>query len=187
MALFTMTDRENIRYANFLFRGDARIWWELMEDTHDVPVMTWGLCLENRSSEATRLYKKMAVFGVMPNVITEGKMEEAFRLLELMSQRGGEDGGSKWVVGIDKSRREGKMDEAYSLLELMSQKGLQPVVVTFNTMISGLCKEGKIKKANGLMELMSQRGLQPNVVMFTTMDVLVDEIAVVVKRLEDIS
>ncbi|XP_031250164.1 uncharacterized protein LOC116108019 [Pistacia vera] len=41
-ALFPMTDPEKIRYASFLFRGDARIWWELMEDTHEIAVMTWG-------------------------------------------------------------------------------------------------------------------------------------------------
>ena len=40
-ALFPMNDRERIRYANFLFRGDARIWWELMEETHDLAPMTW--------------------------------------------------------------------------------------------------------------------------------------------------
>lgn len=40
--LFPMSDREKIRYASFLFRGDARIWWELMEETHDTTVMTWG-------------------------------------------------------------------------------------------------------------------------------------------------
>ncbi|XP_031277911.1 uncharacterized protein LOC116136343 isoform X2 [Pistacia vera] len=40
--LFPMTEWEKIRYANFLFRGDARIWWELMEDTHDIASMTWG-------------------------------------------------------------------------------------------------------------------------------------------------
>ena len=36
-----MTDREKIQYASFLFRGDARIWWELMEETYDVATMTW--------------------------------------------------------------------------------------------------------------------------------------------------
>ena len=41
MALFPMNDRERIRYASFLFRGDARIWWELMEETHDSVLMTW--------------------------------------------------------------------------------------------------------------------------------------------------
>lgn len=39
MALFPMTDQERIQYASFLFRGDAHIWWELIEDTHDTALM----------------------------------------------------------------------------------------------------------------------------------------------------
>ncbi|XP_031248876.1 pentatricopeptide repeat-containing protein At5g41170, mitochondrial-like, partial [Pistacia vera] len=147
-----------------------------------------GLCMENRSSEATRLYKKMAMFGVMPNVIMyftlinelwhsgkveeangKGKMEEDNRLVELMSQRGLQPNMVTFTTMINGLCKEGKMEEANELMELMSQRGLQPNVVTFTTMINGLCKVGKMEEANGLMELISQRGLQPNVVTFTTM------------------
>ncbi|XP_031286362.1 uncharacterized protein LOC116145055 [Pistacia vera] len=37
-----MADWEKIRYASFLFKSDAWIWWELMEETHDVAMMTLG-------------------------------------------------------------------------------------------------------------------------------------------------
>ena len=40
MDLFSMTDREKVRYASFLMRGEARVWWDLVKETRNVDLMT---------------------------------------------------------------------------------------------------------------------------------------------------
>ena len=40
MEIFPMIDQEKIRYASFLFKGDARVWWDLIRETQDVSSMT---------------------------------------------------------------------------------------------------------------------------------------------------
>ena len=42
MEIFPMTDQEKIRYASFLFKGDARVWWDLVRETEDISTMTWA-------------------------------------------------------------------------------------------------------------------------------------------------
>ncbi|XP_031282091.1 uncharacterized protein LOC116140625 [Pistacia vera] len=42
MALFPMSDPKKVCYASYLLRGDARIWWQLMEHTYVVSALSWS-------------------------------------------------------------------------------------------------------------------------------------------------
>ncbi|XP_031273899.1 uncharacterized protein LOC116132386 [Pistacia vera] len=42
MALFPMSDQEKVRYASYLLRGDARVWWKLMEHTYVTSNLSWN-------------------------------------------------------------------------------------------------------------------------------------------------
>ena len=41
ITLFDITDQERVRYATYLFKSGARIWWNLVRETVNVSEMTW--------------------------------------------------------------------------------------------------------------------------------------------------
>ena len=42
MALFPMSDQEKVHYVSYLLRGDARVWWKLMEHTYVTSALSWN-------------------------------------------------------------------------------------------------------------------------------------------------
>ncbi|XP_031258857.1 uncharacterized protein LOC116116967 [Pistacia vera] len=42
MGLFPMSDQEKVRYASYLLKGDARVWWKLMEHTYVTSALSWN-------------------------------------------------------------------------------------------------------------------------------------------------
>ncbi|XP_031261164.1 uncharacterized protein LOC116119363 [Pistacia vera] len=42
MALFPMSDQEKVCHASYLLRGDARVWWKLIEHTHVTSALSWN-------------------------------------------------------------------------------------------------------------------------------------------------
>ncbi|XP_031266698.1 pentatricopeptide repeat-containing protein At5g41170, mitochondrial-like [Pistacia vera] len=115
------------------------------------------------------LFKKMAVFGVRPDIVSYGSI----------------------INGLCK---DGLVDKTKEMFLEMKSGGIKPNVVVCTTLIYGCCfvrnlerakglffeildqaminelyKKGKTEEANELLELMSQRGLQPNVVTFNVM------------------
>ncbi|XP_059626248.1 pentatricopeptide repeat-containing protein At3g07290, mitochondrial [Cornus florida] len=128
------------------------------------------------SSRAGDLPEAFRVFDIMckrdvcsPNSVTysilihclceAGKLEEAFRLMEEMKEKGCQPSTRTYTVLIKAVCDAGLMDKAIGLFDEMAMKGCKPNVHTYTVLIDRLCGEGKIEEANGMFRKMLKDGL----------------------------
>ena len=112
----------------------------LQPDVVTFNTLLYGLCLEDRISEALALFHQM---GCTPDAIT-------FNTL------------------INGLCREGRVLKAVALLERMVENGLQPDHITYGTVVKGLCKMGDTVSALNFLKKMEESHIKVDVVIYSS-------------------
>ncbi|XP_026398529.1 pentatricopeptide repeat-containing protein At1g62680, mitochondrial-like [Papaver somniferum] len=90
-------------------------------------------------SDVIKLYKKMSLVGVRPDIYTFTILIKCFCQLC-------------------------KFDRGFCFLGEIIKRGHHPNVITFSTLIKGLCQQGKVDSAFEVFGKMTQAGIQPTAV-----------------------
>ncbi|KAK1326287.1 Pentatricopeptide repeat-containing protein [Acorus calamus] len=127
--------------------------------------------------EALAIQDRMAREGIPPDIVTynslmhglckDGRMREAFRLLEEIKAAAGNR--ITYTTMIDGCCRSGDIEGAFELRAEMEGKGLVPEVATYNAMLRGLCARGMMKGANELLNEMDERKVEPDSITCNTL------------------
>ncbi|KAK4408694.1 Pentatricopeptide repeat-containing protein, mitochondrial [Sesamum angolense] len=139
-----------------------------------------GNCRVGDLGEAFRVFALMsegdecgvnsAAYSILVHGLCEaGRLDEACKLKEDMSERGCEPSTRTYTVLIKATCDRGLVDQAFSLLDEMIKKGCKPNVYTYTVLIDVLCRIGKIEQANGMFKKMLKDGFSPGTVTYNAL------------------
>ncbi|KAK2971429.1 hypothetical protein RJ640_025379 [Escallonia rubra] len=149
-------------------------------DVHVYTSLVLGNCRVGGLLEAYRVFEIMSeeegcgansvTYSILIHGLCEaGRLGEACRLKEEMSEKGCQPSTRTYTVLIKAICDIGLTDKALVLLDEMVKKGCNPNVHTYTILIDRLCSEGKIEEANGMFREMLKAGLTPNTITFNAL------------------
>ncbi|KAK1326065.1 hypothetical protein QJS10_CPA01g02707 [Acorus calamus] len=101
--------------------------------------------------------------------VKQGYIEDAWRLLDRMVEKGLSPDAVTYHVMISWFCKNLRIDCALELLRMMDRVGVPPDVHIYTVLISALCKAGRTEEANRLFDWMLDAGLIPDHLMFVLM------------------
>lgn len=95
---------------------------------------------------------------------SEGRIEEAKKLLESMKNTGCTPDTVVYNTLIQGLCKVGNFDEVESIIGESARNGWEPDSITYSTYIAGLCKVGKTEEAFCQLDIMLEKGLRPTTI-----------------------
>ncbi|KAL0460450.1 UNVERIFIED_CONTAM: Pentatricopeptide repeat-containing protein, mitochondrial [Sesamum latifolium] len=149
-------------------------------DVYIYTSLVLGNCRAGELGEAFRVFALMsegdgcgvntATCSILVHGLCEaGRLDEACKLKEDMSERGCEPSTRTYTVLIKATCDRGLIDQAFSLLDEMIKKGCKPNVHTYTVLVDALCREGKMEQANGMFKKMLKDGFSPGTVTYNAL------------------
>ncbi|KAL0286379.1 UNVERIFIED_CONTAM: Pentatricopeptide repeat-containing protein, mitochondrial [Sesamum angustifolium] len=149
-------------------------------DVYIYTSLVLGNCRVGDLGEAFRVFALMsegdecgvnsAAYSILVHGLCEaGRLDEACKLKEDMSERGCEPSTRTYTVLIKATCDRGLVDQAFSFLDEMIKKGCKPNVYTYTVLIDVLCRIGKIEQANGMFKKMLKDGFSPGTVTYNAL------------------
>ncbi|KAL6188314.1 hypothetical protein ACLB2K_039707 [Fragaria x ananassa] len=142
----------------------------LQPDVATFTTLIHGFVLQNRVSDAARLFRKMVEGGhCQADVVTFntlikgfcaiGNNTTAIQLLRKMDERGCQPNRVTYSSIIHSLSKDTLLDEAKNLFLEMIGRGIAPDVFTYTSLIKGVCNIGHWKEATRLLYEMASQGL----------------------------
>eukprot|EP01018_Ginkgo_biloba_P037044 Gb_11000 [translate_table: standard] len=134
--------------------------------------MIAGYAQNGYTEEAVKLFSKMQLAGVKPDVVTwngmiagyaqNGNADEALKLIKEMQLAGVKPDAFSWNPVIASYAQRGRSAEALKLFTEMEMQGIKPNMISWNSIIAGCVQNGCAIDALNFFRQMQLTDIKPN-------------------------